>query len=82
MKRMLFISMLSFSILTACSSKSEKGTHTHDDGREHTDHTDSAKASLVDSTGIDHSLDTTAHGHSHDKSDTDTTVHGHSHDRP
>lgn len=49
MKRMLIISMMSFGVLTACSSKSEKGTHKHDDGREHADHTDS--------TGIDHSHD-------------------------
>ena len=82
MKRMLIISMLSFGILTACSSKSEKGTHTHDDGREHADHTDSTKSISADSTGIDHSHDSTEHGHSHDKSDVDTTAHGHSHDRP
>ena len=29
MKRMLIISALSFAILTACSSKLEKGIHTH-----------------------------------------------------
>lgn len=78
MKRMLIISMLSFGILTACSSKSEKGTHTHGDGREHANHTDSTKLISADSTNHD----STEHGHSHDKSQTDTTAHGHSHDRP
>ncbi|WAC13368.1 hypothetical protein [Dyadobacter pollutisoli] len=67
MKRMLNISALSFAILTTSSSKSQKGTHTYKDGREHADHTDSTKAASVDTTGIDHSHDTTAHGQSHDR---------------
>jgi hypothetical protein len=80
MKRMLIFSLLSFGFLTACSSKSEKGTHTHDDGKVHADHTDSTMTAGTDSTGINHA-DSTAHGHSHDKAETDTTVHGHSHDK-
>ncbi len=78
MKRMLFISVLSLGLLTACSSESEKGTHQHDEGQVHADHLDSTEATVAPA-------DTTAHGHSHDRAgghEADTAGHGHSHDRP
>lgn len=77
MKQMLIFSMLTFGFLSACSSESKKGTHTHEDGTEHADHLDS-----TNSMSAEHSHDSTSHGHGHDASQADTTAHGHSHDRP
>jgi protein involved in sex pheromone biosynthesis len=68
MKKICIAAIAALLIVTSCGKKSD-GTHTHDDGEVHANHTDTTKQEVnvpADSTTHENPQDTTAHGHSHD----------------
>jgi major membrane immunogen (membrane-anchored lipoprotein) len=66
MKKLSIAIIASLFLITSCGKKSEEGTHTHDDGTEHADHSDTTKQeefNAADTT--EHAQDTTKHDHPH-----------------
>jgi protein involved in sex pheromone biosynthesis len=66
MKKLCIAIIASLFILASCGKKADEGTHTHDDGSTHADHTDTTKQeefNAADTTG--HAHDTTKHDHPH-----------------
>jgi hypothetical protein len=66
MKKLGIALVASLFLFASCGKKSEEGTHTHDDGTTHTEHSaDSTQEEFNAADTMHHSHDSTDHGHSH-----------------
>jgi major membrane immunogen (membrane-anchored lipoprotein) len=62
----LSIALFAVSILFSSCSKGDKGTHTHEDGSTHADHTDTTQQESFDASDTTHhEHDSASHDHPH-----------------